>query len=284
MKKRIGAIVALALLTVFMTTSVCFAGTLEITDSYPRNEDKGMQVENSGVKLYFNQNMISKNHEKLNEGNFKLTDSKGKEIPTRVLYSPKEKGLVLVLVDNKTLESDSKYKLWISGDVVAASGDTLGEDQSIEFNTIDTSTAVKANMIMMGVMMVGIIWASSRSVKKQEEKEKKEALVDEKVNPYKVAKETGKSVEEIIAKTEKEKEKQRKKMERKLAKGSSDDDYDDEEDEIVDNGNKKVKAPRPISAGGSTYITGRKALAEEAAKRKAQAGTTRPKNKGKKKK
>lgn len=282
MKRRIGAIVALTLLMVMMTTSLCFAGTLELEDSYPRNGDKGMQVENSGVKLYFNQNMINKNNEAANLKCVKLTDSKGKKLPLRILYSPKEKGLVLVLVDKQTLLSDSSYKLSVSGDIMAASGDTLGEDVHIKFNTVDTSSSMKANMVMMGIMMVGVIWVSSRSAKRKEEKDKEEAAADDKVNPYKIAKETGKSVEEVVAKDQKEKEKQRRKMEKKLAREAKDDDYYDDDDEVV-NDNKRVKGARPISAGGSSYITGRKAAAEEAARRKAQAGTTKPKNKGKKK-
>lgn len=281
MKRRLGAIIALTLLMVMMTTSLCFAGTLKLEDSYPRDGGKGMQVENSGVKLYFNQNMINKNNEAENLKCVKLTDAKGKKLPIRVLYSPKEKGLVLVLVDKQTLVSDSSYKLSVSGDIMAASGDTLGEDIHIKFNTVDTSSSMKANMVMMGIMMVAVIWVSSKAAKKKEEKDKEEALVDEKVNPYRIAKETGKSVEEIVAKDQKEKEKQRKKLEKKLAQQAKNDYYDD--DDVVDNGNKKVKGPRPISSGGSTYITGRKAAAEEEARRKAQAGTTRPKNKGKKK-
>lgn len=281
MRKRIGAIVALTLLMVMMTTSLCFAGTLELEDSYPRNGDKGMQVENSGVKLYFNQNMIDKNNEAANLKCVKLTDSKGNKLPLRILYSPKEKGLVLVLVDKQTLLSDSSYKLSVSGDIMAASGDTLGEAVHVKFNTVDTSSSMKANMIMMGIMMVGVIWVSSKSAKKKEEKDKEEAAAEDKVNPYKVAKETGKSVEQIVAKDQKEKEKQRRKVEKKLARQAKDDDYDD--DDVVVNDNKRVKGARPISAGGSTYITGRKAAAEEAAKIKAQAGTTKPKNKGKKK-
>ncbi len=240
-----------------------------------------MQVENSGVKLYFNQNMINKENVKENLKSFKLTDAKGKALPIRVVYSPKEEGLVLVLVNKQTLASDSSYKLFISKNVTAASGDSLGKNQVIHFNTIDTSSSMKANMVMMGIMMVGVIWASSKAAKKQVEKEKEEAGAEEPVNPYKVAKETGKSVEEIVAKDQKEKEKHRRKMERKLAREA---DEDEEDDEIIENDNKRVKGPRPISAGGGTYITGRKAAAEEAARKKAQAGTTRPKNKGKKKK
>ena len=61
----------------------------------------------------------------------------------------------------------------------------------------------------------------------------------------------------------------------------------EEEARIAAAGRKRVSRPRPISEGGSTYVTGRKALAEQKAKEEAAkraAGTTNPKHKSKKKK
>lgn len=284
MKKRFGAVLVLTLLIVMMTTSFCFAGTLTIEDTYPRTGAKGMQIENSGVKLYFNQNMINKENEKANLDCFKFTNDKGQALPIRVLYSPKEKGLVLVLVDNQTLESDSKYKLYISGDVMSASGDTLGEDMEISFKTVNTKTTMNINMAMTGIMMVAMIWASSKAAKKQVENENVEKAIEEKVNPYKVAKETGKSVAQVLEEEKREKEKQRKKLEKKLAKEAElyEDDEEDIEEYVSDN--KRVKGPRSAAAFGSVYAKKRIADAEEARKKKAQAGTTNPKKKGKKKK
>ena len=51
------------------------------------------------------------------------------------------------------------------------------------------------------------------------------------------------------------------KQEAKAAKRAAAEAVEEEEEE-EDNGNYKVKGPRPISEGGSTYITGRKALTE----------------------
>lgn len=285
MKKRFGAILALTLLIVMMTTSFCFAGTLTIDDTYPRNGDTGMQIENSGVKLYFNQDMINKDNEKANLKCFKFTNAEGQALPIRVLYSPKEEGLVLVLVDNQTLESDSEYKLFISGDVMSASGDTLGEDMEISFKTVNTQTTMNINMAMTGVMMVAMFWASSKAAKKQTQNENAEKAIDEKVNPYKVAKETGKSVAQVIEEDAREKEKQRKKLERKMAKEAElfEDDDEEEIEEIVSD-NKRVKGPKSAAAAGCVYAQKRKAAAEEARRQKALAGTTNPKKKGKKKK
>ena len=287
MKKRLSAILALALMMVTMTVSVAFAGegTLTLEDTYPRDGDKGMQIENSGVKLYFDQNMINKKNEKANLDCFKFTDSEGRALPIRVLYSPKEEGLVLVLVDNQTLESNSDYKLYVSGDVKSASGDTLGEDLTIEFTTVDTAKATTINMVLTFVMMGAVMVASSKAAKQQQKNQNAE-----KFNPYKVAKETGKSVAEVLREEEANREKQRKKIEKKKAKEAAllaeleaeeDEDYYEEE---IESGNKKVKGPRPASAAGSKYVVQLKAKKAEEAKRKAAAGTTNPKHKGKKKK
>ena len=289
MKKRFGAILALAMMIVVMSTSFAFAGTLELEDTYPRNGDTGMQIENSGVKLYFNQNMISKENEKANLDCFKFTDEKGRALPIRVLYSPKEEGLVLVLVDNQTLESNSSYKLYISGDVAAKSGDTLGEDLTIEFQTVDTNKATTINMVLTFVMMGGVMFASSRAAKQQQKNQTAEKEVEEKFNPYKIAKETGKSVAEVLREEEANREKQRKKIEKKKAKEAAllaeleEEDYDDEDD-VIESDNKRVKGPRPASVAGSKYVEQLRAKRAEEAKRKAAAGTTNPKNKSKKKK
>lgn len=279
--KRIGAILCLSLLLALMTTSFSFAtGTgLEITDTYPRDGGKGMQLVNTGVKLYFNEPMKSSNAIKADEDCFKFTDEKGNVQPIKVVYIKKDPNQVLVLI-NKQLAQKATYKLTISKDLMAKSGDTLGKEQTISFTTRDTSVDTKVNMGMMAVMMIGMVVFTSRSAKSHE---KKEHIVEGKediVNPYKVAKETGKSVEEIVAKDQKEKEKHQRKRDKMLAK------HEDmkAETQEVDNGNMRVKAPRKISEGGSIYVTGRKAKAEAEAKKRAAAGTTNPKNKGKKRK
>ena len=117
---------------------------------------------------------------------------------------------------------------------------------------------------------------TAKNAKKQAEADKK--TKEEKVNPYKEAKKTGKSVEEIVERDQKEKEKRAAKAAKKAA-------AEEEEDDYYDDGKYHVKAPRPISAAGGKYITGRKALAEaqkaEEERRKAQK--QKAKGKGKKK-
>jgi len=290
--KRIGAIVSLSLLIVLLvSTTLCFAADLEIIDTYPKEAQHNLQPTNCGVKLWFSENMYAPENFDVVSKCFKIVDGDGKTVPSTVNWGEKEKNMILVLA-NKDLVVNSTYKLYVSDELISANGDALGESMELTFGTRDTSKDMTANMIMMGLMFAGMLFFSSKAMKKQTEKAAKES--DDKVNPYKIAKETGKSVEEVMEKLEKEKQKKAKAQAKKNASRKSSDD-DDDADYDTDNDNKRVSAARPISAAGSTYITGRKAKAEAkakaaaAAKAKAEAkaaakGTTNPKKKSNKSK
>ncbi|MEL7657229.1 MAG: hypothetical protein AAGU75_15135 [Bacillota bacterium] len=281
--KKIGVILSLSIIMVLMSFSLCFASGLDLLDSYPKDGSDESRPENFMVKLYFNEDVSAKEVQSDNENAFKFTDSKGKELPIKVLYDAKRPKEIWVLVD-KILKSDTGYKLSISGDLKVANGDTLGQDKVIKLKTRNVNTDNNVNMGLMGVMMVGMIFFTSYSTKRQLKKQEEEAKTadDIKVNPYKVAKETGKSVEDIVAKTEKEKEKAKQKAEKKnKGKVESSSKISDADDDKANNDNKRVTGPRPISVTGSTFVTGRKAKAEKEREQeaaRAAAGTTRPKN------
>lgn len=279
--KKLGIILSLSVLMTLMSFSMCFASGLELLDSYPKAGSNASRPENFLVKLYFNEDVSAKKVQDENKDAFKFTDSKGNELPIKVLYDSKKPKEIWVSVD-KTLQQDSSYKLFISGDLQNANGETLGQNKTIKLKTRSTNTDNNVNMGMMVVMMVGMVIFTSlstkRTLKKQEEEAKAEDKV--KVNPYKVAKETGKSVEDIVAKTEKEKEKAKAKAEKKNS-GRFESHKAVEEKSEPGKDTKRVIAARPISVAGSTYITGRKEMAEkerERAAARASAGTTRPKN------
>ncbi|MDD4564624.1 MAG: hypothetical protein PHE79_04005 [Eubacteriales bacterium] len=275
--KRAGIVLSLSILMTLMSFSICFASGLQLVDSYPKNGSNDSTLENVVVKLYFNEDVSAEEVQKDNKEAFKFTNGKGKELPLRILY-PKNNDEIWVLV-NQSLESDSDYKLVISGDLKVPNGDTLGEDQTVDFTTRNTGTDTTVNMVLMGIMMTGMIVFTSISTKRALKKEEEKKAEEKKINPYKVAKETGKSVEDVVAKTEKDKERARVRAERKNRRMASKDDKSDEGSGDV-NDNKRVKGPRSISVTGSTYITGRKAEAEKERARaaaKAAAGTTRPK-------
>lgn len=279
--KRAGVILSLTIMMILMSFSFCFASGLELLDSYPKDGSNDARPENFLVKLYFNEVMSSDKVQQENENAFRFTDSKGKELKTRILYDEKRPKEIWVLVE-QTLKSDASYKLQVSGDLTDANGATLGQDKTIELKMRNINTDNNVNMGLMGVMMVGMIFYSSISAKRQVKKqEEEEALkTDAKVNPYKVAKETGKSVEDVVAKTAKEREKAKAKAEKKgNYKVKSRDTAAPEDD--VEKDTKRVTGPKPIAAAGSTYKTGRKEKAEkekEKAAARAAAGTTRPKS------
>lgn len=271
--KRIGAILTLAALLAALSASVCFAdsGKLEFNESYPKDGSTGASIENMGVKLYFDGDMSEEKAGKANGDDiFGLYDDEGKKLPTRVIYNSKEKGVVLVLLDTTSKEkvqgkSNTEYTLKISGELVDDNGKQLGEDMEISFRTLNQSTNMMISFGMMILMFGGMIIATSRAAKKQVEEEKKK---QDKVNPYKEAKKTGKSVEEIVEKDQKKKAKEAERAAKRAAERAA-----EEEEEESDN--YKVKTRRPASAAGSKYVAAKRAAAEEerakAEKRKAAA-------------
>ena len=72
--------------------------------------------------------------------------------------------------NHKQLAQKATYKLTISKDLMAKSGDTLGKEQTISFTTRDTSVDTKVNMGMMAVMMIGMVVFTSRSAKAMRKK------------------------------------------------------------------------------------------------------------------
>lgn len=286
--KRIGSVFCLVLLMITMTASVCFgAQDLKIEKSYPRDAQENTSKENMGVKLWFNNDMGNKTSEKANKKAFSITDSKGNKIPIRVFYNPKDSKEVMVLADavkiaeNKDLviKDNAEYTLHISGDVTDNEGNTLGKEQKLTFKTMNQAKNTQIYMVMMVIMFGAMFMFSSRQAKKKMEEERT-STKEEPFNPYKEAKRTGKSVDEVIAAHEKEMEKKAKKAARHAKP-----EEDDEEEYEEDNGNYKVKGPRPITAGGGTYITGRKALAEARKAEEERLAKRRAANaKGKKKK
>ena len=298
--KKAGRILSLVIILVMMATAFSFAapaedaqqtdtkGGLTLLKTYPEDGSKGASIENMSVKLYFDSEFTESVLKKANDSAIQFIGPEGEKLPTRVLYNPKEKGVVLVIVDNDeegkiiTGEGNSQYTLKVSGSLRDDKGNTLGEDKTITFTTLNQSANNMINMLMMFVMFGAIMVISMKGAKKEAQKQQA-ARKDDKVNPYKEAKRTGKSVEEIVEQDQKNKAKQAEKAARKAAREAED--YDDYPEEGV----YRVKGPRPIAAAGGRYITGRKALAEakkaeEEARKAQQKQYNAQKGKGKKKK
>jgi len=274
--KRLSALVCAAALVVMTAAPAAFAATagLKINEFYPNDGATGTAVTNMDVKICFSENVYNTATNKSNAKYIKLYNTKtGKVVGTRVAFNKDEKDVVLVLANgtssrtqNSSIKGNTQYTCEVSGGFTAANGDTLGTTEKTTFKTMNPKTSSYVSFGMMGVMIVGMIFLTMRETKKQtkeaEEKKRGGKTQEETVNPYKVAKKTGKSVEEIVAEEEKKKARAKAKAERKKK----------QEEEEEEEGIYKVHGPAPVSKGGSKYKTGRKALAE---KKKAEAAAKR---------
>ena len=196
-------------------------GALELVSSYPENGQTNTSMENLGVKLYFSSPINSDDAKKADKDKFTIYDEDGSAIPIQILFSDRDDGLVLVLADPDqgfTARNNSEYKLVISGELVDNDGNTLGEDQEISFRTYNQKVNNMVNMAMMFVMFGGIMVLSLRQNNKKEEEEQEKEEPKEAFNPYKEAKRTGKSVEEVKAEQAKKEEKAAKKKARRKKK------------------------------------------------------------------
>ncbi len=284
--KRVGLILSLTMCILLMASVFSFADSdgLKIEKTYPEDGDTGFQPINMGVTLYFNEEVSSEDNQDANNNCFKIINKETKEEQEiMVLYHPDEVGKVMVLLENE-LEPNTEYVFTVSDEFVADDGDTLDEGMTINFKTRDVSKDSMVNMLLMVVMFGGMMIFSTKAAKKQREKEAQKKPGADKVNPYKVAKETGKSVEEIVEQDQKHKAKeaakQKKKAEKEAAEYGYYDDDDAETASPLDINTYRVKSKRTVAEAGSKYKTGRKAEAEA----RRAAGTTRPKNQSAKKK
>ena len=223
--KRVSLIAILTSIMIMLMSAFTFAadGDLKLVTSYPQDGQKNTSIENLGVKLTFNNPINSKAAQKADADKFKILDEDGKEVPIQVLFSNKNDGLVLVVADTDkgfTAANNAEYVLHIDGDLVDNDGNTLGKDQTISFKTYNQRVNNIVNMAMMFVMFGGIMVISMRqnNQKKEDEADKKKEENKEAFNPYREAKRTGKTVEEVMEEQAKKEEKEAKKRARKKKK------------------------------------------------------------------
>lgn len=266
--KRISAIACLTMIMVMMTSMFAFsfgAETFKIDSTYPKDGATNTTKDNMCVKVYFNNEVGNATSKTANKNEVKITNESGsKSYPTKIVYSSKDKNYALILLDTTKVKTTGKssikdntvYKCTISQDFVDNHGNKLGTDKVISFKTMNQGRNTSVYMVMMVLMFGGMFGFSALQMKKQKEKDQGGQAKEEAFNPYKEAKRTGKPVEEVMAKHEKEVEKERahKKAKAKLEK--------EMDDMYADNDNYRVHQARPISAAGCTYKTGRSRLAE----------------------
>jgi hypothetical protein len=277
--KRIGAIACLVVFMLSMTMSIAMAaGELKVDEVYPKDGAKDMSMDNMGFKIYLSENVYK--NKKANSKLCHIVDSKGKEVPSIVVCNPKEKNVMMVLADTNNkktkIKGKMKYTVTIDKGFKADSGAVLADGFKSSFTTLNPSTSMWISMGMMGVMVIGMVFFTMREAKKKEETaepDKKERAV----NPYKEAKRTGKSVEEIVAAEDKKKAKKEAKRERQKRENKVE----------IATDNIKVKSRAPISAVGLKYKDPKqqhKQKTKEQAMQEKQAAQGKKKNQNKKKK
>lgn len=217
--KRRGIVALLAAVMVIAGSVFCYADTdgLELLSTYPENGQENTSMENVGVKLRFNHPVNSKAAKKVDSKVVKLVDEDGKAVPSQILFSDKNDGLVLVLADTTDyrVKNNAKYTVKIGADFVDNDGHVLGSDQEITFKTYNQSVNNIVNMAMMVVMFGGIMFVTMKQQKEKEAEEKDTKTKEAAFNPYKEAKRTGKTVQEVIDEENKRQAKLAKKNKKK---------------------------------------------------------------------
>jgi hypothetical protein len=251
---------------------------LEITSCDPDDGDNHMPAQNAGFKLYFDGNVTDDSVKSINSKAFVMTDAEGAEIPVEVFFSSKNDNYILVTAkpESGSLVPKSEYKLTIAESLADANGRTLREKQIISVSTVDTTGNTRIYMLLMVLMVVAMVVMTIVSNKRKARAEADSSKKEKVVNPYKLAKEKGISVDEAMAIIEKDRKRRAKRLAAEAGTPKAAEEKSD--------GRHHLKSPRPISAGGSSYVTGRKALAEKKAREEAARrakGTTNPKGKGK---
>ena len=249
--KKISLIAILTSIMIMTASAFCFAdGGFDLVSSYPEDGQTNTSMENLGVKLQFSGAMDSGEATAANADKFAIYDEDGKTIPIQVLFSNKEDGLVLVLADTDqgfVAKNNSEYKLVISGDLVDNEGNTLGADKTVAFKTYNQRINNMVNMGMMFVMFGGIMVLSLRQNNEKKEEEPKEEPKEQAFNPYKEAKRTGKSIEEVKAEQAKKEAKEAKKKARKAKKAPEPQPQKIENCAEILNNVYHVHAPAPVS-------------------------------------
>lgn len=217
--KRLSLITTLTAIMLMLSASLSFAAdNLELVASYPEDGQNNTSIENLGVKLTFSNPINSEEAKKIDATKFSIKDEDGETVPIQVLFSEKNDGLVLVLADvdgGFTAKNNAEYTLTIDAGLVDNEGNVMEQAKTVTFKTYNQKVNNSINMVMMFVMFGGIMVLTMRQNNKKDEEETVAETKDAAFNPYKEAKKTGKSVEEVRAAQAKKEAKEAKKRARK---------------------------------------------------------------------
>ncbi len=216
--RSIGRIVSLVAIIGLIAINISYAGSLTLEDSFPTEGKSNLNPQNVAVKLIFSEKISNPATAVKNKNSFAIEDEEGKAVNFEPLYNEDKYPNEVWLQINDALEQNTKYKVTVFSGMVSDGGNVLEEDLELNFATRNTEADSKGYMMLMLVMVGGMMVFTVVDARRKVKKETAQKKTDDKVNPYKEAKKTGKSVEDIVAKTEKQKrqaEKKRRKLEKK---------------------------------------------------------------------
>ena len=279
---RVSAVVimlAIAFTLVLAMPVFAAGGSLNFIKSTPESGGTNVPIENVGIKLFFDGNVTDESVWAANSKAFTLKDPNGKIIDFNAYPGQKvgEEGYILVVADPPRasenmpgqLEQKTVFSLTISADLMSKEGSLLGKDIIVTFETMDVAANSKLSMVIMVLMLVAVMglmfFTNWRKMKAEAEAA---ALI--KANPYRIAKEKSITVDEAKVLIEKAKEKNKKQLEKVGGKAPVPEEKKSVAPRLETKKKKKnthkVSGPKPISEGGSTYKSGRKAEKERQAK------------------
>lgn len=214
--RTFAATLCLSLLLTLLSANFAFAAGLDLVESFPEDGNTSLEKMNLMVKLSFNQDMSSESARAANADQFVVKSADGKEKPAfKIMYDPQDPNKVALMM-TEDLSTNTDYVAVISPQVQSSTGDVLGKEIKINFGTRDEARDNMVYMVLMVVLVIGMVFFTQHEQKKKAEKEEMEKLAkgdkNAKVNPYKLAKEKGISVEKAIEETERQKQKATKKM------------------------------------------------------------------------
>jgi hypothetical protein len=171
-----------------------------------------MQPSNMAIKVKFSADMRGgESADTANADKFVITDPEGKEIEKTLVHSDKYPDEIWVVLTGE-LASNTEYTVSIKEGIVSADGTKTSEAKTTTFKTRNVKTDSIVSMVFMFGMVAFMIFMGQRETKKQAAQTDVYYALDaaKKLNPYKIAKQKGISVEEAIAYCDKEKAKAQK--------------------------------------------------------------------------
>ena len=210
--KKITAILAAIVMIIALSAAPVFAAGLEITGVTPKDGTKGRQPANMAIKLKFSEDMTGSDITDANNKNkITITDAEGNTFDFTIAHNAKYPN-ELWLVINDTLQPDSEYTVKVSAGIASTQGNTTTQEFVTTFKTRNTKTDSTISTVLLFAMMGFMFFMTTRDAKKSmESNDANYALAQaKKLNPYKIAKQKGISVEEAQAYCDKERAKAQK--------------------------------------------------------------------------